>query len=242
MTRRPFDIACATAGLLLAAPILALAALAIRLTSPGPILYRARRAGLGGRPFFMLKLRTMHVDHAGMRSRITGVNDPRIFPVGRVLRHLKIDELPQLINVLRGEMSIVGPRPEDPELVEQYYGPAHRETLTVRPGLSSPGSLYHDTHGEPFLQGGDPEARYLERLLHIKLALDLVYVRRASMWYDCAIILRTISTITSRMLGRRHFPDPPELRAAGRFVVPVRPRAAVETPSFTPPLQARVGM
>jgi lipopolysaccharide/colanic/teichoic acid biosynthesis glycosyltransferase len=158
-----------------------------------------------------------------------------------LLRHLKIDELPQLINVLRGDMSIVGPRPEDPELVEEYYGPAHRETLTVRPGLSSPGSLYHDTHGELFLKGGDPETRYLERLLHIKLALDMVYVRRASVRYDCAIILRTISTITGRMCGRRHFPDPPELAAAGRFVTPVRPHAKRETPSFAPPLQARVG-
>jgi lipopolysaccharide/colanic/teichoic acid biosynthesis glycosyltransferase len=242
MTRRLFDIVSAILGLCVAAPILLLAAIAIRLTSPGPVLYRARRAGLGGRPFCMLKLRTMHVDHAGVRSRITGINDPRIFPVGRILRHLKIDELPQLINVLRGEMSIVGPRPEDPELVEQYYGPEHRETLTVRPGLSSPGSLYHDTHGAPFLTGDDPETRYLERLLQIKLALDLVYVRRASLRYDCAIILRTMATITGRMLGRRHFPDPPELSAAGRFVVPVRARATVGTSSFTPPLQARVGM
>jgi len=222
MSRRALDLVCATAGLILTAPVLALAALAIRLASPGPVLHRARRIGRGGRPFTMYKLRTMRVARDGRGSRITGVDDPRVFPVGDVLRRTKIDELPQLVNVLRGDMAIIGPRPEDPDLVARYYAPAHRETLTVRPGLASPGSLYHDTHGHRVLAGGDPEALYAEHLLPVKLALDLVYVRRASVAYDLALMGRTVVVILGKLFGRRRFPEPPELAAARSFVTPAR--------------------
>ena len=220
MAKRLFDIAAAALGLVLLAPVLTLAAVALRLTSPGPILYRARRIGLQGRPFTMYKLRTMAVDHGTSASRVTGVKDPRVFPLGRLLRHTKIDELPQLVNILHGDMSVIGPRPEEPCFVVRHYTQLHWETLSVRPGLASPGSLYHDTHGDRFLAGGDPDALYVEHLLPLKLALDLVYVRRASLWYDLRIIGRTLTIIAGKCLGRRRFADPPEMRAAHRSVMP----------------------
>src|SRR5439155_20641515 len=158
MCKRLFDVVCAGVGLLLAAPLLAIAAIGIRLADPGPVLYRARRMGRGGRPFTMYKLRTMLVDHGSPGSRVTAANDPRVFRFGRFLRASKLDEFPQLVNVLRGEMSIVGPRPEDPDIVLGHYTPIHRETLTVRPGLAGPGRLYHDTQREGCLGGDRLEA------------------------------------------------------------------------------------
>src|SRR3989441_7052897 len=161
----------------------------------------------------MYKLRTMHVDD-GSRSVITAQRDPRVFAFGRPLRRLKIDELPQLVNVLRGEMSVVGPRPQHPDIVRSYYAPEYGETLRVRPGLSSPGSLYDSTHGEPLVGSVDPERAYAERLLPLVLALDRVYVRHASLWYDTTIVGRTLLVIAATLLGRRTFPDPPEMPEA----------------------------
>ncbi len=216
MVKRLLDIVLAALGLVLVAPVLALAALGIRLASPGggPVFYRARRVGRAGACFTMYKLRTMHQRFPGRTSRITGQNDPRVFPLGALLRRTKIDELPQLFNVLRGDMSIVGPRPEDPDIVERHYTPLLRETLAVRPGLASPGSLYHYTHGDALLAGGDPETAYIVRLLPLKVALDVVYVRQASLPLDVRIIGRTLSTIAACLVGRSRFGDPPEAPAA----------------------------
>jgi len=214
MVKRLLDIAFAALGLALAAPVLALAALGIRLASPGPVLYRARRVGRGGACFTMYKLRTMHQRQSRRASRITGQDDPRVFPLGALLRRTKIDELPQLFNVLRGDMSIVGPRPEDPDIVARHYTPLQRETLAVRPGLASPGSLYHYTHGDALLAGGDPETAYVERLLPFKVTLDVVYVRHASLQTDVRIIGRTLTTIAACIGGRSRFRDPPEAPAA----------------------------
>jgi len=214
MAKRLLDIVLAALGLALVAPVLALAALAIRLANPGSVLYRARRVGRAGAPFTMYKLRTMHQGRPGRASRITGQDDPRVFPLGALLRRTKIDELPQLFNVLRGDMSIVGPRPEDPDIVERHYTPLLRETLAVQPGLASPGSLYHYTHGDALLASGDPETAYVERLLPLKVALDVVYVRHASLRTDVRIIGRTLSTIVACLGGRSRFGDPPEAPAA----------------------------
>jgi lipopolysaccharide/colanic/teichoic acid biosynthesis glycosyltransferase len=223
MTKRLFDLVAAGAALLVLTPVLALAALGIRATSPGPILFRAPRAGRGGRTFTMYKLRTMrHAAVPGPDAPITAVNDARVFGFGRFLRRAKIDELPQLFNVLRGEMSIVGPRPEDPEIVARHYGPGHLQTLAALPGLSSPGTLYHDTHCVERIAGDDPVRRYLEDVLPLKAALDLVYLRRASFGYDLAIVARTVWTLLGRIAGRRHFPDPPELEEARGLVAPAR--------------------
>ena len=214
MVKRLLDVVLSGVGLALVAPVLAIAALGIRFSSPGPVLYRARRVGRAGACFTMYKLRTMHQGRPGRASRITGQDDPRVFPLGALLRRTKIDELPQLFNVLRGDMSIVGPRPEDPDIVERHYTPLLRETLAVRPGLASPGSLYHYTHGDALLAGGDPETAYVERLLPFKVTLDVVYVRHASLQTDVRIIGRTLTTIAACIGGRSRFRDPPEAPAA----------------------------
>jgi len=214
VAKRLFDVVVAALGLVVAAPVLLVAAVGIRLSSPGPIIYRARLVGRGGHPFTMYKLRTMHLDHRESRSVITAQGDARVFAFGRPLRRLKIDELPQLVNVLRGEMSVVGPRPQHPDIVRSYYAPEYGETLRVRPGLSSPGSLYDSTHGEPLVGSVDPERAYAERLLPLVLALDRVYLRHASLWYDATIVGRTLLVIAATLLGRRTFPDPPEMDEA----------------------------
>ena len=212
--KRVLDIVLSGLALVTVAPLLAVASVGILLGGgPGPIFYRAQRIGLAGRPFTMLKLRTMRVAQAST-SAITARDDPRVFPFGALLRRAKIDELPQLFNIVRGDMAIVGPRPEDPRMVKQFYAPLHHETFRVLPGLTCPGSIYAYTHGEAELDAADPERYYAERLLPLKLALDLVYVRRASVAYDVALIARTVSMLGTALLGRRSFPLPPELPEA----------------------------
>lgn len=216
--KRLFDAGLALAALLATWPLLLLAAIGIRLCSPGPVLYRAVRTGWRGRDFVMYKFRTMHARTEGRRQTITGAGDPRIFRFGQLLRRLKIDELPQLWNVLRGEMSIVGPRPEDPAIVRDHYTAWQRETLDVLPGVASPGSIFNYTHGDAYLRGDDVEGAYARDFLPIKLALELVYVRHRSFMYDLRLLLRTVSTIVQIALGRRRFPDPPELAEARRIL------------------------
>jgi lipopolysaccharide/colanic/teichoic acid biosynthesis glycosyltransferase len=218
MMKRSLDVVLAALALILASPVLLLAVLGIRLCSPGPILYRARLIGRDGRAFTMYKLRTMHVDHGGFDSVITAPRDPRVFRFGAWLRRVKIDELPQLINILRGDMSIVGPRPEHARIVTRYYRPEHRALLRVRPGLTSPGTLYDYTHGDALLESSDPEHAYVERLLPLRLALDQLYVQRASLRYDAALVARTFGIIAATAVGQRRFGNPPELTEALRLV------------------------
>jgi lipopolysaccharide/colanic/teichoic acid biosynthesis glycosyltransferase len=217
MVKRLFDVIFAALAIVILAPVFVVAAVAIRITSPGPVLYQARRTGRGGADFVMYKFRTMHVVQKS-HSVITGTHDARVFPVGRILRATKIDELPQLFNVLIGQMSIVGPRPEDPAIVAKYYGPLGHETLTVRPGLASYGSLYNYTHGHLLLDDSDPENSYVRQLLPIKLALEVVYVRNGSLSSDLGIIVRTLLAIISIALGKRRFAEPGELNIARRFM------------------------
>jgi hypothetical protein len=140
MIKRLFDVVLAFCVLLVTWPLILIGALAAKLTSPGPALYRAKRAGLGGQPFDMLKLRTMYVGMDTPDRRVTAERDDRITPVGALLRKFKIDELPQFWNVLKGDMSIVGPRPEDWDIVEQYYTPEQRCTLEITPGVKGGGN------------------------------------------------------------------------------------------------------
>jgi lipopolysaccharide/colanic/teichoic acid biosynthesis glycosyltransferase len=217
MAKRLFDVVGAALALIVVAPLLGLAAIGIKLTDPkGPVLFRARRVGYLGREFTMLKLRTMK---AGDGARITGLRDHRVTAIGRILRKTKIDELPQLFNVLRGDMAIVGPRPEDPTIVRQHYSSTDLETLGVRPGLASPGSIYQYTAGDKLLTGSDPESRYVDQLLKTKLALDRVYIRRASFRRDLAIVGRTLLTIGAIAIGKKKFGPPPEMSAARRLLV-----------------------
>lgn len=218
MIKRLMDVMLSGVALVVVSPLLAVAALGIWLSDKGQIFFRAQLAGRDGRPFTMYKLRTMRVDHGTFRSVITADHDPRVFRFGAWLRRAKIDELPQLINILRGEMSVVGPRPEHPRIVDQYYAPEHRRLLQVRPGLTSPGTLYDYAHGEAIVGRADPERAYVERLLPLRLALDLVYVRGASLGYDVALIGRTVRIIVAVLCGWRRFPEPPEMAEARRLL------------------------
>ncbi len=212
VSKRLFDVAVSAVALALLSPVLLVVALLIPAASPGPAIYRARRVGLGGRTFTMYKFRTMHVNAGG--SSVTTGDDPRVFPLGRWLRRLKVDELPQLVNVLKGDMSIVGPRPEDPEVVADHYTELQRGTLAVRPGLTSPGSIFFYASGEDTLTGPEAEAEYLRRIMPTKLAVDLVYVREASLAYDLEVIARTAGVILAKAAGRSTFPEPREVRRA----------------------------
>ena len=219
IAKRTLDVLLAGMALLVVSPVLAIVAIGIRLGGgPGPILFRAQRVGIHRRPFTMFKFRTMRIGNAPTASVITAQGDPRIFPLGRLMRSAKLDELPQLFNIVRGEMSIVGPRPEDPGMVARFYGPFHYKSLAVLPGLTSPGSIYAYTHGEAQLDLQDPERSYGERLLPTKMALDIVYVRRVSIAYDVALIARTVWMLGGALLGRRAFPLPPEMPDAERIL------------------------
>lgn len=218
MERGPADACLAALVLVLLLPVLMVAALGIVISDPGPILFRARRVGRNGREFEMFKLRSMRAASSGFGPRITATRDSRVFPFGEFLRLTKVDELPQLWNVLRGDMCIIGPRPEDPTIVARWYTSADRETLECPPGLSSPGSLFQYTHGDDLLDSDDPEGAYHRTLMPIKLALDRVYVRRRSLSYDARIVGRTILVLFMRVLGRRRFAEPPEMDAARRLL------------------------
>ena len=214
MAKRLFDILASLAALLLLGPLILFAAAGIRLSSRGPEFYCPKRGGLRGHPFTLFKLRTMHLNHGANVSVVTGANDSRVFAFGSVLRKLKIDELPQLWNILRGDMTIVGPRPEDLKIVAQHYDEIGMSTLAVRPGLTGVGSIYYYTHGEKMLTGPDPEQIYARDLLPVKLALEAVYLRRASITYDFGLILRTVAAIIRIASGQKEFPDPPEMSVA----------------------------
>ncbi len=232
MIKRVLDVLLAGLALVVVSPILALAALAVRLSSEGPILYRARLTGRDGRCFTMYKLRTMHVDQVQWSSIITAARDPRVFRFGAWLRRVKLDELPQLVNILRGDMSIVGPRPEHPRIVANHYSPVDHELLRVRPGLTSPGTLYDYTHGEDIIGGVDPERSYVERFLRIRLALDHVYLRHASLRYDAALVGRTLALIAATLSGRRVFDLPPEYAEARLLLARSQPSAPAQSPAI----------
>ena len=193
---RSLDLFGAGIGLLLLSPFLLAVAAAIRLTSPGPALFRAIRIGRGARPFILYKFRSMTDGAANMGPAITSAADPRITPLGRTLRRLKLDELPQLLNVLKGEMSLVGPRPEDPSYVALYS----REQLAIldaKPGLTSPASLCYRSE-ETQLTGDDWEDHYVGEVMPAKLAIDGDYLRRRTAWSDLRVILGTIASLLSR--------------------------------------------
>jgi lipopolysaccharide/colanic/teichoic acid biosynthesis glycosyltransferase len=222
MLIRLVRVLVALLALVALSPVLALAAVGIWLSSGRPVFFRANRVGLNGTLFCMYKFRTMRVDQPAGGSAITAKDDPRVFTFGAWLRRLKIDELPQLFNIVKGDMAIVGPRPEDPRIVSACYAAPHLETLRVLPGLTSPGTIYYYTHGEEQIDGGDPLRYYVEHLLPTKLALDLAYVREARVSYDMRIVWRTIRAIASVALGTRSFPDPPELGRIRDLVYPTR--------------------
>jgi lipopolysaccharide/colanic/teichoic acid biosynthesis glycosyltransferase len=191
----------AFAGLIFGSPALGAAALWIKISDPGPAIHRATRAGLGGNPFTMYKLRTMRLD-SELQGPITASDDYRIFPAGRSLRKFKLDELPQLINVVKGEMALVGPRPEAIDIVRDNYLPWMKESLAVPPGITGPGSLHYIQQERDL--PADPHAaldRYTSTILPQKLAYELVYVRNRTFRYELLLIGRTLLRVASRREG-----------------------------------------
>ncbi len=192
--KRLFDLACSVVGLLLLSPVLAVLALLVKLTSAGPVLYRQRRVGQDGKIFRIAKFRSMYMDSDRRGLHITAAKDPRVTPIGRALRRLKLDELPQLWNVLKGEMSLVGPRPEVPLYVDAY-SISQRQVLSLRPGMTDPASITYREEEEMLGVQSDPDRYYREVILPDKLKLNLEYVSRVSFTYDLALVLRTLGCI-----------------------------------------------
>jgi lipopolysaccharide/colanic/teichoic acid biosynthesis glycosyltransferase len=193
---RLLDVGMSLIGLVLLSPLLAVLAIAVRLSSPGPVLYRAQRVGQGGRTFTLYKFRSMVVDADSRGPRVTGSGDSRITPIGRFLRRTKLDELPQLFNTLIGDMSLVGPRPEDPGYV-QGYSPVQRQVLSVRPGMTSPATVLH-RHEEDMLTGPDWEDTYRTKILPAKLSIELEYLQRRTVADDMRVLAQTVAALFKR--------------------------------------------
>jgi lipopolysaccharide/colanic/teichoic acid biosynthesis glycosyltransferase len=190
--KRVLDLALGSAGLAIAAPILAGVRMAMWLSGDhGPFLYRCARIGEGTVEFTLLKVRTMKQGSEG--SRVTIAADPRVTRLGRILRRYRIDELPQLLNVVRGEMSLVGPRPEDPVYVD-LSNPTHRRVFNTKPGVTGLAQLeYHDE--ARLLVGDDADRRYREEILPAKLRLDMQYLDQRSTRLDLEILARTVRAL-----------------------------------------------
>jgi len=194
--KRAFDALAAGVGLLLLSPLLVLIAAVVKLADGGPIFFRQQRVGRGGQPFLMWKFRTMVPGAERLGHQITVGNDPRVTPVGRVLRALKLDELPQLINVLAGDMSLVGPRPE----VSRYtalYSPQERPVLDLVPGITDPASIRYRDEGALLAAAADPERIYVDEIMPDKIRLNLEYAARATVWSDFLVVVRTVARVAA---------------------------------------------
>jgi lipopolysaccharide/colanic/teichoic acid biosynthesis glycosyltransferase len=195
VSKRLFDWLLATLGLLVLAPMLLLMAVWIKLDSPGPVFYRQERVGRHGQPFRIHKFRTMRHEPQGVGLQITVGGDARITRVGHVLRASKLDELPQLLDVWLGAMSLVGPRPEVPRYVAMYPPALRDKVLSVRPGITDLASIEYRDESTVLAQAADPEQAYIQEVLPRKLALSARYVDEATLWGDVRLIWRTLVAI-----------------------------------------------
>ena len=192
------DVTGSILGLLVLSPVFLAVAVAVKLDSRGPVFFNQERIGRLGRPFRIHKFRSMVAGAARLAANVSSTHDPRVTRVGRFLRRSFLDELPQLFNVLRGEMSLVGPRPETPEYVE-LYSEDERRVLSVKPGMTGPSQIAYTNEAEMLADAADPEALYLETILHDRVRLDLEYVERApTILGDLRLIIRTLRTIVPR--------------------------------------------
>ena len=190
--KRAFDILCSFLGLTVLSPVLLVVSVLVAVTSPGGVFFRQERIGKDGKPFRIFKFRSMRKDNAGLK--ITTGNDSRITPVGRLLRKSKIDELPQLINVLVGDMSFVGPRPEVADYVN-LYTPYQRQVLLVRPGITGLASIRFRNENDLLTASDDPNRTYVEQIMPRKIDLDLEYIPHASVFYDIKLIFQTFAVV-----------------------------------------------
>jgi putative colanic acid biosynthesis UDP-glucose lipid carrier transferase len=205
--KRSFDLLFAILFLLVFSPVYLLTFIIIKIVSPGPVIYKAKRVGKNGVLFDCFKFRSMRVDSGKVRLT-TLENDDRIFPFGKFIRKAKIDEMPQVVNILKGQMSVVGPRPEDKENADKVYVGEYKHILDVKPGLTSTASLYDYTHGELF----EDEELYEKKFLPKKLKLELYYVNHRSFWYDIFLALKTAWLIILKTCGKKEFEEPIELQ------------------------------
>ena len=190
--KRSIDLLASSAGLVVLSPAYVVIAALIKLDSAGPVFFRQERVGFGLSTFSIYKFRTMVADAPQQGKPLTASGDSRITPVGRVLRKTKIDELPQLINVLRGEMTLVGPRPEVPKYVN-LFRQDYEEILRIRPGVTDIASLKYRNESDLLARAADPEREYIARVLPDKIALAKEYVRRSSLSFDISLIVKTVA-------------------------------------------------
>lgn len=193
MMKRLLDVVASAVGLVVTSPLLLVAAAAVRLESKGPVIFRQERVGRFGQPFEILKFRTMRPGTLG--AQVTTGDDPRITRSGRWLRSTKLDELPQLLNVLRGEMSLVGPRPEVPKYVAYWPEDSRHLVLSVRPGITDPASIIFRREAEELAAVDDPEQHYIDEILPRKVDLYCDYVRTRSIRGDLRLLAATLRTV-----------------------------------------------
>jgi len=192
--KRSFDLVSAACGVLLLSPVFLLGVLAVKLSGPGPVLFSHRRVGLNFKPFFTYKFRTMVADAYKNGSAITSSGDVRITPIGRFLRKTKLDELPQLFNVLKGDMSLVGPRPEVEQYVEMFRED-YKTILSVRPGITDYAAIEYRNEEVVLARYADPQKAYAKEVLPAKIALYKVYILDQSFFTDLKILIRTLGKI-----------------------------------------------
>jgi lipopolysaccharide/colanic/teichoic acid biosynthesis glycosyltransferase len=192
VVKRVFDIIAALLATVVFLIPWLIISIVIKIQSPGPVIFKPERVGKDGKTFTLYKFRSMRVDSGAIHAT-TLRGDPRIFPFGAFLRNSKLDETPQLINILKGEMSVIGPRPEDKVNADKLYVGKYKEILSVKPGLSSPASLYDYAVGERYENEEDYEREFVPQ----KLNIELYYINHKSLIYDLKIIIRTVITIYS---------------------------------------------
>ncbi len=199
--KRLMDVLCSVFALIVLSPVFLISAIIIKLSSKGPVFYKASRVGINGRQFIMYKFRSMHVEsNAVEKSFIADAN--RIFAFGNFIRKSKIDEIPQLINILVGDMSIVGPRPASTANSDELYEGEYAKIQNVKPGLTSYASLFDYKHGELFVSDND---KYIKEILPVRLELELLYVKTWNIFKDWGLIFSTILVIAQIVFGKKKF-------------------------------------
>ncbi|MDD2362482.1 MAG: sugar transferase [Oscillospiraceae bacterium] len=205
MLKRMYDIVFAVSFIIVISPFWLIIAVIIKMTSRGPVIYKAQRVGRNARPFTLYKFRTMRVE-SGDIPVTTLNNDDRIYPFGNFLRKSKLDETLQVINILLGQMSVVGPRPEDASIAEKIYVGHYLRIYETKPGLTSPASLFDYTYGKYY----ETQEQYIAEFLPVKLEMEVYYVEHKNIWYDIKLTAKTAKTVIQVLLGKKEFPYPRE--------------------------------
>jgi lipopolysaccharide/colanic/teichoic acid biosynthesis glycosyltransferase len=198
VAKRLFDVVVSLVAIVVVSPLLAVLALAVLLDTGRPVLFRQTRVGMNGRTFRLLKFRTMVVDAERLAPNVSPTDDPRVTRTGRYLRRWYLDELPQLVNVVKGDMSLVGPRPETPEFVA-LFTPAERRVLTVRAGIAGPSTLAFMDEAQRLADADDAVLLYEQQLLHERVQADLSYLDERSMGYDVRLLFAQVFAILRRL-------------------------------------------